>query len=136
MADLTVVSPARAANPLTGESAAAGGDAFANTGKELLVIENGSGSPINLTVVTQQEVDGEAVDDKGIAIPAGERHVRFIPTCVGNTVRVACKDGALYGSSPRAWGTPLSAWAGGECYYGSSPRAWGTRPRNGFSLRF
>ncbi len=75
MADLTVVSPARAANALTGESAAAGGDAFANTGKELLVIENGSGSPINLTAVTQQEVDGEAVDDKVITIPAGERHV-------------------------------------------------------------
>ena len=40
MADLTVVSPARAANALTGESAAAGGDAFTNTGKELLVIES------------------------------------------------------------------------------------------------
>lgn len=77
MATLTAVSPERAANELEAVAAAAGGDEFANTGggRRLLVIENGSGSPMTLTVTTQATVDGEAADDKTIAVPAGERHL-------------------------------------------------------------
>ena len=75
MADLTPVSPARAASNFDGVAAAAGGDQFVNTGSELLVIENGSGAQMTLTVTTTKQIDGEAVADKTVDIPAGERHL-------------------------------------------------------------
>lgn len=77
MAQLTIKSPARVANAITAESAAAGGDKFANTGKELLLIEhtNGGGSNVTLTVVTQNTVDGLAVSDKTIVIAPGTRQL-------------------------------------------------------------
>ncbi len=78
MADITAQTAARSANELTMASAAAGGDTFTNTGIELLLIINGSGSPITLTVTTPQTVDSEAdlaVADLAIVIPAGEQHL-------------------------------------------------------------
>jgi len=75
MADLTPVSPSRAANSFSFASAAAGGDEFPNTGKELVVIKNGGGSGITLTVTTTLTVDGEPVDDKEITVGAGETHL-------------------------------------------------------------
>jgi len=75
MATLTAVAPARTANQIAGVAAAAGGDEFANDGKQLLLIENGSGAEIDLTITTEKTVDGEDVADKVIAIPDGERHL-------------------------------------------------------------
>jgi hypothetical protein len=74
---LTPISPSRSANAYTTIAADAGGDSFANTGKELLLVEhtNGGGASVNLTVVTQQAVDGEAVADKVVAIAPGTRQL-------------------------------------------------------------
>jgi len=72
MATLTVQTPLRADNQTEPEACANGGDDFVNTGKELLVFKNGSGSQMTLTIATQQTVDGEAVADKTIDVPAGE----------------------------------------------------------------
>jgi len=87
MATLTPVAPDRAANQIAGQAAAAGGDDFVNDGKKLLLIEhtNGVGSDVDLTVTTTKTVDGEAVADKTITIPAGERHlIGPFPTTVYN----------------------------------------------------
>jgi hypothetical protein len=74
---LTPISPARAANALTMIAADAGGDAFDNTGSELLLVThtNGGGSAVTLTIVTQITVDGEPVDDKEITIAPGSTHL-------------------------------------------------------------
>ena len=76
MANLTVVSGARAANNFDGVAASAGGDQFANTGHELLVVNNATAlTPLTLTITTTMQIDGEAVDDKEIIVPPGERHL-------------------------------------------------------------
>jgi len=75
MATLTPVAPAREANPLAGQAAAAGGDDFLNDGEKLLVIENDDVDSMDLTITTTKTVDGEAVADKVITIGAGERHL-------------------------------------------------------------
>jgi len=75
MATLTPVAPARAANQFAGQAAAAGGDDFVNDGKKVLVIENDDVDSMDLTITTTKTVDGEAVADKTITIPAGERHL-------------------------------------------------------------
>jgi hypothetical protein len=73
MTTLTVVPSVRAVGVnLAGVAANAGGDAFPNTGAEVIVIKNGSGSPITLTVVTPALVDGLAVTDLAVVIGAGE----------------------------------------------------------------
>lgn len=73
MAVLTQVTIDRATGlNFTAEAAAGGGDSFTNDGKQFLYIKNGGGSPITLTVVTQQQVDGLAVADKTYTIGAGE----------------------------------------------------------------
>lgn len=99
MATLTPVSPARAPNELAGQAASAGGDQWANSGKELLVVEhtNGAGSEVTLTVTTVVTIDGEAVADKEIAIPAGTRHLLgpFPPNIYNDgegNASVACDD--------------------------------------------
>jgi len=85
MATLTPVAPARAANPIAGQAAEAGGDDFANDGRQLLLVDNGAVGALTLTVTTTKTVDGEAVADKTIAVPAGERHlVGPFPTDVYN----------------------------------------------------
>jgi len=75
MATLTPVAPARAANAITGVSAAAGGDDFVNDGKKLVLINNDDADSLTLTITTTKTVDGEAVADKTITVPAGERHL-------------------------------------------------------------
>ena len=52
---------------------------------------------------------------------------RFIPTCVGNMLGLAGIAVAIYGSSPRVWGTCALFLAFGLAC-GSSPRVWGTSP--------
>ncbi len=90
MATLTVVSAVRAGVTLTtasvdgithalietgGTACDVAGDSFANTGLEVAIFTNGSGSPINVTFVTQNTVDGRAVADRVVAIPAGATKV-------------------------------------------------------------
>lgn len=92
MAVLTVSSAKRATNglDLAGVAAAGGGDTFVNTGQEVLVIKNGSGAPITLTVATPVTVDGLAVTDLTATIGAGEtRMVGPFPPGIYNDTGVA-----------------------------------------------
>lgn len=77
MAALTVVASARFANAITWANAAGGGDEFANTGKELLLVShtNGGGSTVTLTITTEATSDGLAVADRTVSIAAGSFHV-------------------------------------------------------------
>lgn len=72
MALLAVTDVARTGiDAATAVAAAGGGDSFVNTGKEFLLIKNGSGGSITVTFVTQIQVDGQAVGDLAVAIAAG-----------------------------------------------------------------
>lgn len=72
MAAFTVQTSARSTKNITfTEAGTTGPHTFANTGKEKLMIKNDSASSVNVTVVTTQTVDGEAVADKVIAVAAG-----------------------------------------------------------------
>lgn len=76
MAELTAVAADRAANEMVMVAAAAGGDTFVNDGQQLVLLLNGSGSPMTVTFVTTKEVDSDlAVEDRDIVIPAGEMHL-------------------------------------------------------------
>lgn len=44
---------------------------FTNTGRQVLLVKNGSGSSINVTIKGQLQVDGTTVADKVVAIGAG-----------------------------------------------------------------
>lgn len=72
MAQLSVQEIDRDGLNPTLSAAAGGGDSWANTGKEFIYINNGDASPVTLTIVTQQTVDGQAVADRTVTIPAGE----------------------------------------------------------------
>ena len=48
------------------------GDMWRNSGKEFLHVINASGGSINVTVLTPATVDGLAIEDKVVAVPAGE----------------------------------------------------------------
>lgn len=60
----------------TQNAATGGGDEFLNNGNIILRVENGSGAPITVTVISQATISGLAVADAAVAIPAGE--FRFI----------------------------------------------------------
>lgn len=75
MALLTALQSARAANPITFAAADAAGDSFANTGREALLVQNNDVGARTVTVVTQATVDGLAVADLQITVPAGELHL-------------------------------------------------------------
>jgi len=75
MATLTAVAPDRDVNEFALVAAAELGDEFANDGKQLVVVANGSVAAVEVTFTTQKTVDGEAVDDKVIDVPAGEQHL-------------------------------------------------------------
>jgi len=57
-------------------SCSGGGDVFPNAGNEVIHIKNGHSGAQTVTIVSQSTVDGLAVADRAIAIPAGEE--RFI----------------------------------------------------------
>lgn len=50
-------------------AAASGGDSFANTGVEFVIIKNGSGGTLTVTLVIQSTVDSQVVTNKTLAIP-------------------------------------------------------------------
>jgi len=53
-------------------SAASGGNNWANTGNEVLVVTNGSGSTIAVTETTPALTDGQAVTAKTVSVLAGK----------------------------------------------------------------
>jgi hypothetical protein len=46
----------------------------------LILVKNGNAGACNATLVTPQTIDGNAVADKVVAIPAGEERFIWIPT--------------------------------------------------------
>lgn len=58
MATLAIQTMSRSGLAKSLAGAAGGGDEFVNTGSEFIWIENGSGSPITLTIATPQIIDG------------------------------------------------------------------------------
>ncbi len=71
MATLTVATAARTGIDMVGAACAGGGDAFANTGQEVVQIFNGDSGSHNVTVVTQATSDGLAVAALTVAVAAG-----------------------------------------------------------------
>ena len=57
------------------------GNMFTNSGKEFVHVVNGSGGSINVTVLTPALVRGLTLEDKVVAVPAGEERMigRFDP---------------------------------------------------------
>ncbi len=72
MATLTVASAAETGVDMTGAACAGGGDAFANSGLEVLHITNADGSPHTATIVTQVTSDGLAVTALAVVCAAGK----------------------------------------------------------------
>lgn len=70
MATLAVANAARTGVDMAGAAVSAS-DKFPNTGKEVIVVTNGGGGSINVTLVTQKTVDGNAVADPVVAVAAG-----------------------------------------------------------------
>jgi hypothetical protein len=74
MAALTVQNP-NATAALTMSSAAGGGDTFANTGNERLMVVNGGGSPITVTIDSPNtcnfETSANAAHDLAVTVAAG-----------------------------------------------------------------
>lgn len=57
-------------------AANADGHSVVNDGKLTFVhVKNGSGSSINVTIATPGSVDGNAIADKVVAVPAGEERI-------------------------------------------------------------
>lgn len=73
MANLTTQKITRAGAEPTFVAASGGGDKFVPDDDVHLEFINGSGSPITATVVTPGNVDGEAVADRTITLPANKR---------------------------------------------------------------
>jgi hypothetical protein len=53
-------------------AASSGGDQFANTEREQLIVKNADASSKDVTFVSQQTVDGQAVADKTVTVAAGD----------------------------------------------------------------
>ncbi len=71
MATLTVATAARTGIDMAGANCAGGGDAFPNTGQEVVQIYNGDSGSHNVTVVTQRTSDGLTVAALVVAVAAG-----------------------------------------------------------------
>lgn len=66
-------------NP-TYSAANADGHSLVNDGRTVLIVKNASAGSINVTAQTPGTVDGLAVADKVVAVPAGgERHFKYDP---------------------------------------------------------
>ncbi len=70
---------------MVGAACAGGGDAFANSGQELLLITNADGSPHTVTIVTQVTSDGLAVTALAVVCAAGKTTaIGTFPTAIFN----------------------------------------------------
>jgi len=65
---------------------ASDGDMWRNSGKEFLHVVNAGGGSIDVTVLTPATVDGLAIEDKIVTIPAGEDRMigTFKPSLYNN----------------------------------------------------
>lgn len=68
---LTSTTVTRAGIDVVGVAAAAGGDSFANTGKEFIEVKNGGAGAITVTLDVQTTLDGMAITDPTVSIAAG-----------------------------------------------------------------
>lgn len=75
-ADLTVQEISRSGLNPSYTAAATDGHSVENTGREFIHVKNGSGSSVTVTIQTPGTVDGLAVADRTVAVPAsGERMI-------------------------------------------------------------
>lgn len=72
MAVLTVTPVTRAGVDVAGVAADVAGDEWANTGKEIVEVKNGSGVSITVTLDVKATLDGNAVTDPTVTITAGQ----------------------------------------------------------------
>jgi len=77
MATLTITDISRAGVDITGVAADVAGDEMANTGKEFILVTNGGGSPITVTIDIEATIDGAAAVDPTVSIGAG------VPKAIG-----------------------------------------------------
>lgn len=86
MATLTVATVSRAGVDLGAAAAAAGGDEFVNTGKEILYIKDTAGGGLTLTIATPGTSDGLAVAERTVVIANNEEKLigPFQPTGLYN----------------------------------------------------
>ena len=79
---LTVQEISRSGLNMSFTAAVADGHKFENTGREFIRVKNASGSSVNVTIQTPGTVDGLAVADRVVAVPAaGERDIgSFTPS--------------------------------------------------------
>ena len=75
MAVLTVQEISRSGLTPSYDSAAAGGDEVANDEITFLHVKNGSGGSIDVTIQTPGTIDGLAITDRTVAVPAGEERM-------------------------------------------------------------
>lgn len=54
---------------------AANGNQFQNDGRMFLLVKNGAGAPINVTITTPTTVDGNVVADLVVAVTNGEQRM-------------------------------------------------------------
>lgn len=87
MALLTSTTITRAGHDIAGAAAAAGGDKFANTGQELVLVKNGHGTdPRTVTLDIRTTVDGQAVTDPTVTVAAGiTKAIGPFPTVYNDT---------------------------------------------------
>jgi hypothetical protein len=76
---LTVKEVSRAGLDLTGSTlsttpTATHGNKFRNNGKTVLFVNNGSASPITITIDTPGTVAGLAINDLTVSVPAGKEY--------------------------------------------------------------
>jgi len=75
MAELTAQQISRDGLDPTYVACDVAGDDFVNAGDEFIHIKNGDGSPHTVTIVTPATVDGLAVADRDVVVPAGEERM-------------------------------------------------------------
>lgn len=87
MAHKTSQTTSEAGAALTYTAAAAGGDSFTNTGREVVHVKNGGGAPVTVTVKsrnTTPDLPGYGPvgkPDVTVAVPAGgDRHIGPFPS--------------------------------------------------------
>src|SRR4051812_247505 len=71
MATVSTQSVTTTGGALTYSAASGGGDRFTPGSTSFMHVVNGSGSSINVTITTPGTVDGLAISDRVIAVPAG-----------------------------------------------------------------
>ena len=77
MADITVtvldILKAGSADPTyVGSLSVSNNYQAQNNGRTFIHVKNGGGSPDTVTIVTQTTVDGNAIADRAVVVPAGE----------------------------------------------------------------